>query len=47
MRLFRQTAIGDWDTPLERLCHELSAVAGRNVVRLPVQQSNGQATVQV
>ena len=29
MRLFRQAAIGDWDTPLERLRQELGAVASR------------------
>jgi tetratricopeptide (TPR) repeat protein len=29
MRLYRQPAIGDWDTPLLRLRQELSAVAGR------------------
>jgi hypothetical protein len=29
MRLFRQTAIGDWDGPLDRLCDELGAVARR------------------
>jgi tetratricopeptide (TPR) repeat protein len=29
MRLFRQSAIGDWDTPLDRLRQELSAVAQR------------------
>ncbi len=29
MRLFRQSAIGDWETPLERLRQELSAVAAR------------------
>lgn len=29
MRLFRQSAIGDWDTPLERLRQELSVVAQR------------------
>jgi ADP-heptose:LPS heptosyltransferase len=29
MRLFRQGAIGDWDTPLDRLHQELSAVASR------------------
>jgi tetratricopeptide (TPR) repeat protein len=29
MRLFRQNAIGDWDTPLERLRQELTAVASR------------------
>jgi Tetratricopeptide repeat/Glycosyltransferase family 9 (heptosyltransferase) len=31
MRLFRQTAIGDWDGPLERLRQELSVVARRPV----------------
>jgi ADP-heptose:LPS heptosyltransferase len=31
MRLFRQSAIGDWDTPLERLRQELSVVAVRPV----------------
>ena len=31
MRLFRQSAIGDWDDPLERLRHELAAVASRPV----------------
>ena len=29
MRLYRQPAIGDWDTPLARLRQELAAVAGR------------------
>ena len=29
IRLFRQGAIGDWDTPLDRLHRELGAVAGR------------------
>ena len=29
MRLFRQSAIGDWDGPLERLRHELSALGSR------------------
>ena len=29
MRLFRQTAIGDWTGPVERLRHELSAAACR------------------
>jgi hypothetical protein len=29
MRLYRQPAIGDWDTPLLRLRQELAAVAGR------------------
>jgi hypothetical protein len=30
LRLFRQTAIGDWSAPLARLCHELAGVvAGR------------------
>jgi tetratricopeptide (TPR) repeat protein len=29
MRLYRQPAIGDWETPLQRLRQELSAVAGR------------------
>jgi hypothetical protein len=29
MRLFRQSAIGDWDAPLERLQQELNAVARR------------------
>jgi ADP-heptose:LPS heptosyltransferase len=31
MRLFRQSAIGDWDTPLTRLRDELAAVARRRV----------------
>jgi hypothetical protein len=31
MRLFRQSAIGDWDGPLERLRGELTAVANRPV----------------
>jgi hypothetical protein len=31
MRLFRQSAIGDWDGPLERLRGELTAVGGRPV----------------
>ena len=31
MRLFRQSAIGDWDDPLGRLRHELAAVASRPV----------------
>ena len=29
MRLYRQPAIGDWDTPLRRLRQELSVVAER------------------
>ena len=29
MRLFRQSAIGDWETPVNRLCAELEAVAVR------------------
>ena len=29
MRLFRQSAIGDWETPVNRLCAELEAVAAR------------------
>ncbi len=29
MRLFRQSAIGDWNTPLDRLRQELSVVAQR------------------
>jgi len=29
MRLFRQSASGDWDGPLERLYRELGAVATR------------------
>jgi hypothetical protein len=29
MRLYRQPAIGDWDTPLQRLREELAVVAGR------------------
>ncbi len=29
MRLFRQTAIGDWDGPLERLRQELAALGRR------------------
>ncbi len=29
MRLFRQTAIGDWDEPIERLRQELAEVAQR------------------
>jgi ADP-heptose:LPS heptosyltransferase len=29
MRLFRQTAIGDWDGPLQQLCQELAEVARR------------------
>jgi ADP-heptose:LPS heptosyltransferase len=31
MRLFRQTAICDWDTPLERVREELAAVACRSI----------------
>jgi hypothetical protein len=31
MRLFRQSAIGDWETPLERLRQELGVVAVRPV----------------
>ena len=31
MRLFRQSAIGDWDDPLGRLRQELTAVASRPV----------------
>jgi ADP-heptose:LPS heptosyltransferase len=30
MRLYRQPAIGDWDTPLRSLRQELAAVAGRS-----------------
>ena len=33
MRLFRQSAIGDWDTPLDRLRQELTVVARRPVTR--------------
>jgi hypothetical protein len=29
MRLFQQTATGDWDGPFERLYQELGAVASR------------------
>ena len=29
MRLFRQSAIGDWDTPLARIRNELADVASR------------------
>jgi len=29
MRLFRQSAIGDWSGPLERLRRELAGVAGK------------------
>jgi hypothetical protein len=29
MRLFRQTSIGDWRGPLDRLAGELAAVASR------------------
>jgi ADP-heptose:LPS heptosyltransferase len=29
LRLFRQTAIGDWDAPLERLHHELLGITQR------------------
>jgi ADP-heptose:LPS heptosyltransferase len=29
MRLYRQPAIGDWHTPLDRLRQELAAVASR------------------
>jgi tetratricopeptide (TPR) repeat protein len=35
MRLYRQPAIGDWDTPLARLREELAAVAGRACVIAP------------
>jgi len=31
MRLYRQPAIGDWDTPLHRLRQELAAVASRPI----------------
>ena len=34
MRLYRQPAIGDWETPLRRLRKELSAVAGKAVKSL-------------
>jgi ADP-heptose:LPS heptosyltransferase len=33
MRLFRQSAIGDWETPLERLRQELTVVACRPAVQ--------------
>ncbi len=35
MRLFRQSAIGDWDTPLDRLRQELTVVARRPRVSRP------------
>ena len=38
MRLFRQSAIGDWDGPLERLRQELVGVARR-----PAKPANSRA----
>jgi len=32
MRLFRQSAIGDWDSPLDRLRKELSEVAAARAI---------------
>jgi hypothetical protein len=29
MRLFRQTSLGDWNGPIERICQELVEVARR------------------
>ena len=35
MRLYRQSAINDWDGPIERIHRELSAIAARRTAAQP------------